>query len=252
MLAAARETGRHLKCFENFLFHAPLVRAKALLEEGAIGRPLHFRMKIVSGDRQYAWPVPAEATAWRQALGRAGFGGPLLFDHGHHLLAVACWLFGDVRDVFARIEETTLPSGSRRRRAGLADLAPPGPAGPRDLGHLRRAANAHPDRLLPGTRAVRDPGGDRPHHGYPVQRPPAGRAGPHALCRRRGAGLSQPRERLGRELPAVHGALRAVPARPGAPPDPHRDGRPSGAGVRPPPHAILARGTAVVLPRGDS
>ena len=112
MLAASMETGRHLKCFENFVFYAPLVRAKALLKSGAIGRPLHFRMKIVSGDRQYAWPVPAETTAWRQAIGRAGLGGPLLFDHGHHLLAVACWLFGDVRDVFARIEETTLPSGS--------------------------------------------------------------------------------------------------------------------------------------------
>ena len=112
MLAAARETGRQLKCFENFVFYEPLVRAKALLEAGAIGRPLHFRMKIVSGNREYAWPVSAETTAWRQALGRAGLGGPLLFDHGHHLLAVACWLFGDVRDGFARIDETTLPNGT--------------------------------------------------------------------------------------------------------------------------------------------
>jgi predicted dehydrogenase len=112
VLAAAKESGRSLKCFENFVFYPPLVRAKALLDAGAIGRPLHFRMKVVSGDRQHAWPVPAEATAWRQALGRAGLGGPLIFDHGHHMLAVACWLFGDVRDGFARIEETTLPSGS--------------------------------------------------------------------------------------------------------------------------------------------
>jgi len=112
MLAAAKESGRALKCFENFVFYPPLVRAKALLEAGAIGRPLHFRMKVVSGDRQHAWPVPAETTAWRQALGRAGLGGPMIFDHGHHMLAVACWLFGDVRDAFARIEETTLPNGS--------------------------------------------------------------------------------------------------------------------------------------------
>ena len=112
MIAAARETGRQLKCFENFVFYEPLVRAKGLLESGAIGRPLHFRMKLVSGDRQYAWPVPSETIAWRQAIGRAGLGGPLLFDHGHHLLAVACWLFGDVRDGFARIEMTTLPNGA--------------------------------------------------------------------------------------------------------------------------------------------
>ena len=112
MIAAADETGRELKCFENFVFYPPLVRAKALLDAGAIGRPLHFRMKMVSGDRQLGWPVPAETAAWRQALGRAGQGGPLVFDHGHHMLAVACWLFGDVRDAFARIEETTLPNGS--------------------------------------------------------------------------------------------------------------------------------------------
>jgi len=56
--------------------------------------------------------VPSETIAWRQAIGRAGLGGPLLFDHGHHLLAVACWLFGDVRDGFARIEMTTLPNGA--------------------------------------------------------------------------------------------------------------------------------------------
>ena len=112
MLAAAKESGRALKCFENFVFYPPLVRAKALLEAGAIGRPLHFRMKTVSGDRGRGWPVPADTMAWRQALGRAGLGGPMIFDHGHHMLAVACWLFGDVRDAFARIEETTLPNGS--------------------------------------------------------------------------------------------------------------------------------------------
>src|SRR5262245_16120681 len=112
MLATAGETGRHLKCFENFVFYPPLVRAKALLDAGAIGRPLHFRMKMVSGDRQLGWPVAPETTAWRQALGRAGHAGPLVFDHGHHMLAVACWLFGDVRDAFARIEETTLPNGA--------------------------------------------------------------------------------------------------------------------------------------------
>ena len=112
MITTATETGRQLKCFENFVFYPPLVRAKALLDEGAIGRPLHFRMKVVSGDRQRGWPVPAETAAWRQALGRSGQGGPLVFDHGHHMLAVACWLFGDVRDAFARIEETALPNGT--------------------------------------------------------------------------------------------------------------------------------------------
>lgn len=111
MVAAARRTGRHLRVFENFVFYPPLVQARALLAAGAIGRPLHFRMKVVSGDPALAWPVPAETARWRQELARAGCGGPLVFDHGHHMLAVARWLFGDVRDAFARIETTELPPG---------------------------------------------------------------------------------------------------------------------------------------------
>lgn len=111
MIAAARAAGRHLKVFENFVFYPPLVKAKELLDGGAIGRPLHFRMKMLSGNRELAWPVSAETQAWRDELMDQGLGGPLVFDHGHHMLAVALWLFGDVRDAFAWIEATRLPAG---------------------------------------------------------------------------------------------------------------------------------------------
>ncbi len=113
MIAAASETGRRLKLFENFVFYPPLVRMKALLEEGAIGRPVHFRMKVVLGDASQAWHVPVESNAWRQALSAQGGPGPMVFDHGHHMMAVALWLFGDVVDGFARFDHTVLPSGRR-------------------------------------------------------------------------------------------------------------------------------------------
>jgi predicted dehydrogenase len=109
MIAAARAAGRHLRLFENFLFYPPLARARELLEGGAIGRPLHFRMKVVIGNRELGWPVAPETQAWRHALADRGLG--LVFDHGHHMLAVALWLFGDVRDAFAWIEATRLPAG---------------------------------------------------------------------------------------------------------------------------------------------
>ncbi len=112
MIAAAGRSGRRLKLFENFVFYPPLVKARELLRQGAIGKPSHFRMKVVIGDRSTAWHVAPETNAWRQALGAQGMGGPLVFDHGHHLMAVALWLFGDVRDAFARIETTRTPSGS--------------------------------------------------------------------------------------------------------------------------------------------
>ena len=111
MIAAAAASGRRLKVFENFVFYPPLVRARALLREGAIGRPLHFRMKVVMADRAQAWRVPDAASRWRHALAAQGRGGPMVFDHGHHMMAVALWLFGEVRDGFACIERTETPIG---------------------------------------------------------------------------------------------------------------------------------------------
>ncbi len=111
MISAADASGKRLKLFENFVFYPPLVRARELLREGAVGKPLHFRMKVVMADRAQAWAVPAAASAWRYALAAEGRGGPMVFDHGHHMMAVALWLFGDVRDGFARIERTETASG---------------------------------------------------------------------------------------------------------------------------------------------
>ena len=111
MIEAAAMSGRRLKVFENFVFYPPLVRARELLRDGAIGRPLHFRMKVVMADRAQAWDVPETASRWRHELAADGRGGPMVFDHGHHMMAVALWLFGDVRDGFACIERTETDAG---------------------------------------------------------------------------------------------------------------------------------------------
>jgi predicted dehydrogenase len=155
MIAAARAAGRHLKVFENFLFYPPLVKARQLLEAGAIGRPLHFRMKTLSGNRELGWPVPPETQRWRHELMDRDAGGPLIFDHGHHMLAVACWLFGGVRDAFAWIEKTRTPAGPHVDGPASVVWRHREP-GPRGVGPDRRAAHADPHRLLRRPRAVRD------------------------------------------------------------------------------------------------
>ncbi|MSQ60669.1 MAG: Gfo/Idh/MocA family oxidoreductase [Betaproteobacteria bacterium] len=67
MIAAARASPGTLRVFENALFYPPIQKAKALIEEGAIGEPLSIRVKANKGDPRSAWHVPEAARAWRQA-----------------------------------------------------------------------------------------------------------------------------------------------------------------------------------------
>lgn len=111
MIAAAEAARRHLRVYENYVFYPPLVKARELLLEGAIGRPLHFRMRTLAGNPRHGWPVGEHAWRWRADLFRERRLGRLTFDDGHHKMAVALWLFGAVRDLFARIDETATPRG---------------------------------------------------------------------------------------------------------------------------------------------
>lgn len=111
MTAAASGAGRLLRVYENYVFYPPLVKARELLLGGAIGRPLHFRMRTVAGNPAFGWPVTAGTWRWRAELFEQQRVGRLTFDDGHHKMAVALWLFGPVRDVFARIDETATPNG---------------------------------------------------------------------------------------------------------------------------------------------
>lgn len=111
VIAVAGATRRHLRVYENYVFYPPLVKARELLLDGAIGRPLHFRMRTLAGNPRYGWPVREGTWRWRADLFRERQLGRLTFDDGHHKMAVALWLFGEVRDVFARIEETPTARG---------------------------------------------------------------------------------------------------------------------------------------------
>lgn len=111
MIAARARADRRLRVFENYLSYPPIEKMKLLMDEGAIGRPLHCRMRTLIGDPQFAWPIDPRTTGWRAELWRDQAHGRLTFDDGHHKMAVALWLFGPVRDAFARIEWTETSKG---------------------------------------------------------------------------------------------------------------------------------------------
>lgn len=108
MLAAVPEHGT-LRVLEDYLFFPPLVAMKALIDEGEIGTPVGAHMKIVATGRG-GWDLPASSLEWQfeQALDGRGM---MVFDHGWHQFAVATWLFGPIRRVFAWLGTTEVVPG---------------------------------------------------------------------------------------------------------------------------------------------
>ena len=105
LVVAAEASDRPFKVFENFLFYPPVVRARALIAEDAIGTPLSIRIKSNPGRSATAWDVPESAVAWRQRPEQSG-GGPLVFDDGHHKFALAWHFMGEPEEVHAFIGRT--------------------------------------------------------------------------------------------------------------------------------------------------
>jgi predicted dehydrogenase len=80
---AAFAAERRLRVFENFMHYPPHVKARELVQDGAIGEPLSVRIKTAAGRFEDGWQVPATTQAWRLDPQTCG-GGPTCFDHGYH------------------------------------------------------------------------------------------------------------------------------------------------------------------------
>ena len=109
LIAAADRADGIFRTFENFQYYPPLVRAKQILESGAIGEPLSMRMKVTLGTRE-GWEIPYERWSWRFDPEKGG-GGRIMLDYGSHIFALAFFFLGDVDKVFSWISHTTIEHG---------------------------------------------------------------------------------------------------------------------------------------------
>jgi predicted dehydrogenase len=106
MIAAAAEAGATLNVLEDYRCYPPMVQLGEVVRSGEIGEPVGCHMKIVATGLG-GWEVLPESYEWQFQQQQDGR-GMLVFDHGWHQLALALWLFGPVRRVFAWIGETVI------------------------------------------------------------------------------------------------------------------------------------------------
>lgn len=105
MILAADRAGVTLRVYETFVYYAPAMRARQLIDAGEIGDVRAVRMHVSTGTSDTSWDVPLSAWLWRFNEKLCG-GGPLVFDHGYHLFSLGYYLGGPVERVFAWIDQT--------------------------------------------------------------------------------------------------------------------------------------------------
>ena len=199
--------GATLRVLEDYLFFPPLVKLRDLIVDGEIGDPVSVHMKIVATGRG-GWDLPPSSLEWQFEQARDGR-GMMVFDHGWHQLAVATWLFGPIRRVFAWLGRTEIVPG-------IEMDAPSTLVWEHDNGVRAVLEISFADRhVLPveplhGRRAHRGHRHPRVRAHQPHQRAGDPGAGGGALPRRRDPRVPRPRRPTSRRVP---GARPTTPSR---------------------------------------
>jgi len=110
LIKTAERSKKLFRVFENFRFYPPMVKAKELLDSGAIGEPLSIRIKCVQGTGGDGWEIPYRRWAWRFDPDQGG-GGRVILDYGYHLFSIAMWYLGTVEKVFSWITHRPIQHG---------------------------------------------------------------------------------------------------------------------------------------------
>lgn len=106
MIAAALKARTKFRVTENLVYYPPVLKAKELLDSGAVGEPSLVRFHTVIGGRVQGGVVSIdpEAGAWRNdpAISPGG----LVYDDGMHKYSTAMKWVGDIEKVFGIVGRT--------------------------------------------------------------------------------------------------------------------------------------------------
>ncbi len=97
VIEAARKARTKFRISENFVFYPPIVKAKELMDSGAIGEPSSVRLRTVMGSLRGELKITIQpgALEWR-SIPELNPGG-LLYDSGWHRYATELWWIGTSR-----------------------------------------------------------------------------------------------------------------------------------------------------------
>ena len=118
---AVKRAGVKLLVGETYVFLSSHMKARELIEDGAIGRPLQIRQRHGAWHRraQHELHIGAAARAWRLDGAQSGGGRyPWIFDHAVHFFATAEYLMGDARIDEVYAVAASAGGGPRRGGAG--------------------------------------------------------------------------------------------------------------------------------------
>ena len=177
-IAAAVATARTVfRVTENFLYYPPIVKAKALLDAGAIGEPSLVRIHTTRAREIVGstLPLDPEALVWRRDPRRNP--GGALYDDGVHKYATAMYWIGDIGEISALVGRS---ADFLQETPSVAHFRIQGEGLPRHHRLHLRPRHADPQPLLSRRRVLRDSRLARHHLGHPLHRRDARLAAGHA------------------------------------------------------------------------
>jgi predicted dehydrogenase len=108
MIAAAKESDRVFRVTENCCHYPPLVKARDLIRDGAIGTPTVVRIKTVVGRTESRFQASLDPHGYTWRFNQESPGGHL-FDDVMHKYAMALWLVdSDIRSVQSIVRQGPL------------------------------------------------------------------------------------------------------------------------------------------------
>jgi predicted dehydrogenase len=162
MLATAQRCGRRLFVALSQRMFPAHVRAKELLQAGALGEPLLGVINIYGDEMEGASALPA----WQSDGGQAG--GGAIFDAGYHAVYMLQHFFGPAQAVVALAKRLRSELPHEAADTAVAALELPGPA----LGSIVVTCAATGDRWTENRRLVGTQGSllihDDPDYGPPL------------------------------------------------------------------------------------